>query len=365
MIQTLIPDMPTADDLLPYLRRIDAARWYTNFGSLNAELEQRLALAVHARYAVTVSSATAGLELALIAMQLAPGSRVLCPAYTFPATATAIVRAGHHPVFADVSLSSWDLTPEIARHCAKEAPFEFDAVLPVCSLGRAQSQGAWEAFRAETGLPVLVDAAAAFGNQWLPSSSIPYVFSLHATKNVGAGEGGFVACDDEGFLDRIRELSNFGLDGPGGVSLHANSTNAKLSEYHAAACLASLDRHGAVIQKRKQLATFYRERLQHHCFAEYTGQAREPHDTLQTMQILLTTNMADRVSAELARNGIKCRRWYAPALNEHPAFARAERLGQLLVTQQLVQRCIGLPFHTQLTFTEVDQICATLGRALG
>ena len=105
-IPLLIPDMPLAEELLPWLKRIDATRWYSNFGPLVRELEGALIGMFALRndkalHLTTVSNCTAGLELALIALDLKPGSRVLVPALTFVATATAVIRAGHVPVIAD------------------------------------------------------------------------------------------------------------------------------------------------------------------------------------------------------------------------------------------------------------------------
>src|SRR5438128_2107220 len=83
-IRLLVPDLPSARELLPYLERIDANRWYTNFGPLVLEYETRLAEMTGA-HVVTLSSATAALELAITALRLPAGSRALVPAFTFPA----------------------------------------------------------------------------------------------------------------------------------------------------------------------------------------------------------------------------------------------------------------------------------------
>src|SRR5688572_20188916 len=104
-IPLLLPSMPSADALLPFLRRIDANRHYTNFGPLCLEFEAWLAQRAPARdggWAVTtMANATLALELALQAFDLAPGARVLLPAITFVASATAVLRRGLVPVIAD------------------------------------------------------------------------------------------------------------------------------------------------------------------------------------------------------------------------------------------------------------------------
>ena len=240
-IPLLIPDLPNAAELRPYLERIDAARWYSNFGPLCREFESALAAMFNQHNAApvqvtTVGNCTLGLELALTALDLEPGSRVLVPALTFVATATAVVRAGLVPVVADVDPQSWLLTPEIARAACAE--LEIAAVLPVATFGCPHDMAGWDRFSADTGLPVVIDAAGAFGNQW-QTGNATLVFSLHATKSLAAGEGGLVVSRDRRLVARVRQLSNFGinLDPEAGVpvgQVDAPGTNAKLSEYHAA-----------------------------------------------------------------------------------------------------------------------------------
>src|SRR5262245_1851380 len=119
-IALLVPELPTTRDLVPFLRRVDAARWYSNFGPLTKSLEAKLRTMVRsdgpARPSLcSVSNCTVGLELALTALRLKPHARVLLPALTFVASATAVARAGYEPVLGDIDAASWLLTPEIAR----------------------------------------------------------------------------------------------------------------------------------------------------------------------------------------------------------------------------------------------------------
>ena len=195
-IPLLIPDMPRADELIGLLREIDAHRWYTNFGPLARRFEAQLAgrFEQHAPVGVvSVCNCTLALELLLAACRLPAGSTVLVPALTFVATGTAIRRAGHQILLADVDPQHWTLTPEIARTAA--AAHRVDCVIPVTALGCPVNAEQWDAFSAETGIPVIVDAAGAFGNQ-AAGRRIAVAFSLHATKTMGMGEGGFAVSGD-------------------------------------------------------------------------------------------------------------------------------------------------------------------------
>ena len=127
-------------------------------------------------------------EVACAPYRDTPRARVLIPAITFVATAAAVVRAGYEPVLSDVDERTWLLTPEIARRAIAKIPV--DAVMPVSTYGCLQDTGAWDDFSRATGVPVVIDAAGAFGNQQAGERST-LVFSLHATKVLSGAEGGF------------------------------------------------------------------------------------------------------------------------------------------------------------------------------
>lgn len=360
----LVPDMPTRQELAPYLERIDAARWYSNFGPLVRELEARLAALLPAPAGVatrvaTVANATLGLELALLSLGLPPGARVLVPALTFVASAASIVRAGLAPVICDVDPASWMLTPGIARPLV--ARHGVAAVMPVSTFGCPQDPGDWDRFAAEAGVPVVIDAAGAYGNQAVAARALT-VFSMHATKTFAAGEGGFVAGGDAGRIEQVRSLTNFGIV-PGGL-VNVPGTNAKLSEYHAAAGLAALDGWDARRRRRLEVHRRYLERLARDC-PGVRLQARPPEGVYAILPVLLPEGRdAGAVAEALAARGVETRRWYCPTLERHPAFAGCAIAGELAVARALNGRLLALPFHAFMGEAEVAEVCGALAAAL-
>lgn len=367
-IELLIPDMPSADDVLPWLRRIDAARKYTNFGPLVVELErllvahwptdwQGLADALAPINVVTLSSGTASLELGIAALGLPAGAEVLLPALSFPATAAAVVRHGAKPVFADVAADSWQLTPGTARAVAAQRPLAL--VMPVATFGCPLDAVAWDSFVDDTGVPVLMDAAAAFGNQPI-GRSVHVAISLHATKPFGVGEGGLLVTRSAEMAQAVRRLSNFGFDG-GLVT--AASGNAKMSEYAAAVALAQWSRWGQTQSARRALWAAYRDRL-----AALPGlvlQAGYGGEALPATLVVQLTADALKVAGALARVEIHTRRWYQPSLQWHPAFAAfqvftPDSSGVMPVTGKLASHAVGLPWHNFLQTEELDRIAAAL-----
>jgi dTDP-4-amino-4,6-dideoxygalactose transaminase len=356
--------MPRADELIGLLREIDDHRWYTNFGPLAKRFEAQLADGFQQHgpaSVVSLSNCTLALELLLAACKLPVGSTILVPALTFVATGTAILRAGHRPLLADVDPHRWTLTPEIARAAAQS--HRIDCVIPVTALGCPVDAEQWDAFSAETGIPVIVDAAGAFGNQ-AAGRRIAVAFSLHATKTMGIGEGGFAVSGDTGWIERVRCLSNFGID-PTDFKVHQAGTNAKLSEYHAAVGLAALARWPGRATLRRTLEAQYRHHLQALCSGVEFQQ--RPHDGAYAAFCVLLPDSADPtlVGARLAAEGIETRRWYCPPLNRHPAFADAGVASKLEATAGISSRLLGLPFHLDLDPARIDAVASALARILG
>jgi len=363
-IPLLVAQLPDTDALLPYLREIDANRWYTNFGPLVTRLEQRFAAGFAPRpaapSAITAASGTAGLELVLGALELPPNAKVLLPALTFVATATAVIRSGYRPLIGDVDASSWLLTPEIARDYA--ARHRVDAVMPVATFGNPQDVEAWDAFVAETGIPVVIDAAGAYGNQRV-GRRCHVVFSLHATKALAAGEGGVVVTYDHALAKRVRRLSNFGIDLERGSQVFVAGENGKLSEYHAAVAHAALDQWPVVAARRRAVQARYQHVLNLHC-PDLRLQRRAADGIYPILVTLLPEGQHARdLQPELLWRGIETRQWYCPTLDQHPAFS-AYVAGPLPVAHDLAERLLGLPFFVDIDELQMHRVCQAMAELL-
>ena len=353
------PYMPTAAALLPYLERIDASRWYSNFGPLNTEFEARLA----ARFgpdaaAVTVANGTVGLVLALKALGPLAGRRCLMPAWTFVATAHAAIEAGLEPWFADVDPSSMALSPDIARQMLADASEPVGAVIVTAPFGRPIDVDSWLRFRDETGLPVLIDAAAAFDAQ--TDARLPVMISLHATKTLGIGEGGVVVTDDRALAARIRELSTFGFHGSRESRIPA--TNAKLSEYAAAVGLAALDAWPATRLRYLLAGRRLRIALTHTPEVEF--QPGWGVDWASSVCVVrLPEGSSDRIEARLRQDRIDTRRWWSKGCQSSPAFADLPR-ADLTETLVLADRVLGIPYAADMEIEDIERVAAALTSAV-
>ncbi len=353
------PRLPSAEAIFPYLQRIDTARWYSNFGPLLTAFETRLAARFPAgAQVVTVANATQALTLTLKAMDLPAGGYVATPAWTFVATAHAVIQAGLRPWFVDVDPETWMMSPEAIADLPATVREALVAVVPVCAFGDLGDLSAWRAFRQETGVPVLLDAAAAFDA--LREADLPAVVSLHATKALGLGEGGFLVTDDADLALRVRRLSTFGFHDSRESQVPA--TNAKLSEYAAAVGLAALDSWEA---DRLQFA-----RVAQHLRISLIGESEVRFQTgwgsewvTSVCNVRLPDGSAAAVAEALQADGVGTRQWWGLGCHVSPAFADCGR-GDLSQTDRLGGSVLGLPFAIDLGVPEIRRIAAALTRAL-
>ncbi|MBP0445466.1 aminotransferase class I/II-fold pyridoxal phosphate-dependent enzyme [Roseomonas sp. SSH11] len=358
------PRLPDARAILPYLQEIDANHWYANHGLLWLRLQSRLAAhwGVAPEAVALTANATLALALALRASRVAPGRKCLIPAWTFVATAGAAREAGLVPHFADVDPATWALDPDAVA--AREDLAEIGAILVVAPFGMPLDTARWDALSARTGIPVVIDAAAAFdalraGGPMRPGSS-PVIVSLHATKAFGIGEGGAVLSQDAEWMERLRRLSNFGF--LGSREAMVAGTNAKMSEYTAAIGLAALDAWPETRAGWQAISRHYAEAL-----ADDARIALSPGfggDWISATLSVLWPAEGPEDAAELAREGIGTLRWWGDGCHRHPAYADCPR-DPLPVTDFLARRVIGLPFWRDMTATQVAYICGVAQRLAG
>ena len=222
-IPVLRPRLPSAEQLLPYLRHIDETRVYTSWGPLALELEERLCrrFSLPIGGVVSASSGTSALTAAILtaAGRAAGRPRVaIVPALTFVATASAAESCGYTPRIADVDPETWQLDPELLA--ARADLDDVAIVIPVAPFGRPVPQTAWLEFRERTGIPVVIDGAATFetaAGQDRILGELPVAMSFHATKAFATGEGGCVASTDTGVVEQIGQALNFGFSGSSGL----------------------------------------------------------------------------------------------------------------------------------------------------
>jgi dTDP-4-amino-4,6-dideoxygalactose transaminase len=356
MIPVLRPKLPPTERLISYLVDIDGSRIYSNFGPHARALEARLAghFGLGGGTVTTVANATLGLTLALMAQNVPAGTLCAMPAWTFAASVNAVVLAGMIPYFVDVDHSTWALDPRATENEIGRAPAKVGAVMVVAPFGRPIDYSAWDEFKRQSGLPVVIDAAAAFDS--LQVGETPAVVSLHATKVLGVGEGGFVASRDASIVRSVRHRSNFGFDGTRTAA--TLGMNAKLSEYHAAVGLAALDAWPETRREWMAAARAYRQAL-----------GRSNRISLQpgfgetwissTCIVTVDESASARMQETLATAGIETRLWWGKGAHDQPSAAHFPRT-HLPATERLARTTFGVPFYGDIEPDKVSHVTGIL-----
>lgn len=357
-VPVMRPLLPQRGAIAPYLDEIDTNRWYSNYGPLVQRLERRLeeALGAPDGGVMSAGNGTAALAAALIALDLPKGSLVAVPSWTFCATAHAVAMAGHVPYLIDVDPSDWALAAERVEQ-VRQSGVRIAAAMPVSPFGAPLDVGAWRRFRNRTGIPVVVDAAAAF-DTWR-ACEIPAVISLHATKVMGCGEGGMIVCGDPGFCEETRRIVNFGFAGLAVAEVHA--FNGKMNEYNAAVGLAALDQWAETRRQWQQAASFYAPLLGRNDVHTQSGLGRVWVGSVLVVHFPSRDGRA--IAAALGAEGIATRPWWPLALHEHPAFAACP-WNSTEVAGRLSRECLGLPFFRDIRRDQAERVMETLDRVL-
>ncbi len=246
--------------------------WLTT-GPKAAELEERMRDYLEVEHVLAVSSGTAALHLSLLALRIGPGDEVITTPITWPATANVIVHAGATPVFADVRESDLNIDPEAVRALVTERT---KAIMPVDLAGQPADLDPL----LELGLPVIEDAAHAAESRYrgrkVGGLCDATCFSLYATKNIAAGEGGLIATNR---ADVAEAIQNLRLMRRGHGSLYdivVPGYKANLSDVLATLALCQLDKVGRHGELRARQFALYDEAV-----AELDGiepLARDPRD---------------------------------------------------------------------------------------
>jgi len=247
--------------------------WLTT-GPRAAELERRAAEYLEARHVLAVASGTAALHLALLAVGVRPGDEVITTSLTWPATANVIVHCGAAPVFADVRATDLNIDPE---RVAELVTHRTSAILPVDLYGQPADLDPLLAL----GIPVVEDAAHAFESRYrgrkVGSIAHATCFSLYATKNVAAGEGGLLATNDDAIAQAVDDLRVMRRSHGSAYDIAVPGYKANLSDVLAAIALVQLDkleRHGEI--RRRHFESYDA------AFADLDGVEPVPRDERDT-----------------------------------------------------------------------------------
>jgi dTDP-4-amino-4,6-dideoxygalactose transaminase len=318
--------------------------WLTT-GPRAALLEERMAEYLEAKHVLAVASGTAALHLALVALGIREGDEVITTPITWPATANVIVHAGATPVFVDVRPGDLNIDPELVAAAVTERT---KAIMPVHLAGQPCDLDSIHAL----GLPVIEDAAhaaeSAYRGRKVGGLSDATCFSLYATKNIAAGEGGLVATNSDDVAAAIGELRLMRRGDGSRYDLTVPGYKANLSDVLAAIALVQLDKLPEHTERRRRQFELYDEGV-----AELDGiepLARDPRDThalhLYVVRVdaqrfglgrdeLQRALNEERISTSIHFLPVHELTWYRERFPDQPALPVAERAGEEILSLPL------------------------------
>jgi len=340
--------------------------WLVN-GPMVTRFEEAVAQYVGAKAGVAVSSGTAALIVALRAHNIGAGDQVLVPAFTFPATAHAVMLVGAEPILVDIDSRYWNIDPEQA---AAALTLKTKAILAVDQFGLPADRNALSALTKANGeKPLLIeDSACALGASFqgirCGAGHSLSCFSFHPRKVITSGEGGMICTDDLQLAARMRALRNLGRQDDGGFGEAAG--NLRLNEMAAALGLSQIGRIDDMLQKRRDLAKGYCSRLEGDSRFSWQHIPKDTQHTWQTFALSLAAGIdrdgiikamaAAGVEAAIATYGLHRERPY----DQDPRWT-AEALPN---AEHMAKQGIALPLHLGLDDASLDQIVAAFLSAL-
>jgi dTDP-4-amino-4,6-dideoxygalactose transaminase len=333
-------------------------------------LEAELAAFCGARHAIACSSGTDALLLALMAWGIGPGDAVICPAFTFCATAEVVALLRATPVMADVEADTFNLDADSLQRAvatAKRLGLKPKAVIPVDLFGLPADHDAIGSIAAEHDLFVLDDAAQAFGAAYrgrkLGALATATATSFFPAKPLGCyGDGGAVFTDDDALAVRIKSHRVHG-EGVDKYDAARIGMTGRLDSIQAAILLEKLKIFPDEISARDRVAARYSEGLADIATVPRVG--NESTSVWAQYTIRLAPGRRDRLAAALKAQGIPTAIYYAKPLHRQEAYrAFPVADGGVPVSERLAEEVISLPMHAYLEAPVQDRIIAAVRGAL-
>ena len=300
---------------------------------------------------VGVANGTDAIVLVLDAMGIGPGDEVICPTFTFYATAEAIVRRGATPVFAEIDPVTLNLDPEdVAARITQHTR----AIMPVHLFGRPAAL----AELAELGPPVIEDAAQAFGSPEIARTGLASTFSFYPTKNLFAlGDGGLIAVTDEELGERIRLLRFHGSKAK--KTFELIGYNSRLDELQATVLRVFLRRLDEWTRLRREAAARYAE-------LGLGALVEIPHDEPGHVYHLFVCRSPDRdrIRAALSEAEIGNAQYYLPPLHLQPALRYlGYKEGDFPETERAAAENFSVPFWAGIGAATQEQVVSVVREA--
>jgi dTDP-4-amino-4,6-dideoxygalactose transaminase len=328
------------------------------------ECESALAEFTGAAECIAVGSGTQALVMPLLAMGIGPGDAVFMPAFTYNATANAILLAGAFPVLVDIDPATFNMDPAdlVKKVEAVKAAGELTprCVMPVDLYGLPADYKAIQAVADAHNLRVIADGAQAFGGKdngrWVGNIVEITATSFYPTKALGGyGDGGAIFCQDAEFADRLRSIRWHGTGDNRKESIRVG-INGRCDSIQCAVIAEKLKLFEGERERRITAAAIYDARLNGIIQHQVALDGQENGYGLYTVRV----KNRDAVRAKLGEHKIPNNIYYDMAIHQMPAFAHCAEYGSLPHSEAAANESLSLPMHPYLSEAQVHKVCDVL-----
>lgn len=352
---------------LEYVTDAIKTGWISSSGGYVDKFERKFAEYLGVRHAVTTTSGTTALHLALVAAGVGPGDEVLIPAFTMMATAAAVCYTGAKPVLVETDRASWNLDP---RDVARKVTPRTKAIIPVHVYGHACDMDALRAALGGRPVTIIEDAAEAIGSEYkgrrCGSLGDVACFSFFANKLITTGEGGMVVTDDDELAGQLRYFKNlaFPRTGPRRYFHEHIGFNYRMPSLLAAFGLGQLECVDTYLENRRRNARAYNALLGGQRGVTTPPELDYTLNSYWMYGILIEDDFGrsrDEVVSALAEAKIETRTFFI-SMHRQPALIEygCDTSGAYPVTDELAQKGLYLPSGSGLTQEQIERVASTL-----
>ena len=365
MIRLVVPEM--GDDEFQAVQHVLTSGYLVQ-GQNVQRFEDMVAAYLDVDHIVAVSSGTAALHLALLALGLGPGDEVIVPDFTFPATANVVAHVGARPVLADINLDTFNVDPTQVTALITSRT---RAIMPVHLFGLSATMDEVQALAVQHDLWLIEDAACALGADYhghkCGTMGVLGCFSLHPRKAITTGEGGLVATRDLELACQLRSLRNHGMVvGPEGAQFVASGLNYRMTDFQGAMGAVQMGKLIRIVERRRALAAVYDAALADMPWIKRPIEPSGSRHIYQSYVVLLDEEVErSEIMTALQREGIECTiGTYAchvqPFFRDRYGF----QPGDLPKSFDAFRRALTLPLHGRMSEQDIGVVAQALRRAV-
>lgn len=342
-----------------YLLKALDSTWISG-GEFIDRFESDFARLIGTKYAVTTSSGTSALHLALLALGIGPGDEVIVPAFTFVAPGNMAIETGAKPVYVDIDPKTWCVD---VKEVEKSITERTKAIIPVHVYGNVCEMGELTGIARKRKIYLIEDVAEAafskYGGRFAGSFGHLGCFSFQATKTVTMGEGGAVVSEDKELTERIRIMRSHGMQENKRYWHNLVGYNYRLTNLQAALGCAQLDNLDSIIAEKARIYRRYLRNLSGLPGIEFQHVLKRVEPVMWTVAIKIATRCfkgdRDYLITELLKRNIETRPGFYP-FSVMPLYHTTP----LPVAELISRNVIALPSYVSISDRDIDYICNQL-----